>query len=71
MTDEGNQSSGMGTGLVVGILVVVLVVIVLVILMPRLGGGGGDSTAPTENTIIDVPDTIDVNVEGIPADITE
>lgn len=62
MTDQESESNGLGLGMVVGILVVILVVVMLVVLLPKLRGGAEQSAEPAVN----IPDTIDVNVKGIP-----
>jgi hypothetical protein len=60
-TSDAQTSSGMGTGLVLGILVVILAIIAVVV----FGGGnflrmGGTSSG----TSINVPKQVDVNVNG-------
>jgi hypothetical protein len=58
MATTETQSSGMGTGLVLGILVVILAVIALVM----FGGGNYFRMGGGSNTV--VPEKVDVNVNG-------
>jgi hypothetical protein len=64
------ESSGMGIGMVIGILVILLVVVFLFFgrgFMGRSGGNGGSvvqqQTAPQEpQSKVNVPDKVDVNI---------
>lgn len=60
-TSDAQTSSGMGTGLVLGILVVIVAIIAVVLFgggrFWRMGGNSG-------GTSINVPKQVDVNVNG-------
>ena len=68
MADD--ESSGMGTGMIIGILVILLVVVFLFFGRGFMGRGGGDGgsvvqqqTAPQEpQSKVQVPDKVDVNL---------
>ena len=53
------QGSGMGTGLVLGILVVVLAILAIAYF-----GGGNFFRGPAGGTNVTVPEQVDVNVNG-------